>query len=164
MGPVWNGSCGNTTGAYVLSFHQKMSSECCKTRTTQWVYFWACLWMSPSAGGENKTDWPDLIKASSLAGDCDQLFAIFFLCWCPKKKSETTAYFCPSFTDAYTQCSKRTAHLILSSSSMSLQVRRPSLSRWQIISYPMLLMKSSVWNHNTHVQICRVKKDCWIFR
>lgn len=39
------------------------------------------------------------------------------------------------------------AHLIFKSSSMSLHVRRPSLSLWLIVSYPILLMKSTPWNH-----------------
>lgn len=113
--------------------------------------------------GENKTDSPDLVKAPSLAGNCNQFFAIFFLCW-RSKKDYTTAELSPSIMHACTQHFQITAHLILSSSSTSLQVRRPSLSRWQIISYPILLMKSSVWNHNTHfynVQICRVKIIGW---
>lgn len=38
-------------------------------------------------------------------------------------------------------------HLIFMSSSMSLHVRRPSLSLWIIVSYPMLLMKSVPCNN-----------------
>lgn len=155
---VKHGSCGNTSCTYVLSFHQKMSSECCRNKKRHQGYVFMCLWTSASADGDNKRHSPDLIKATSLAGDCDQLFAIFLLCRRSKKYIyENIAELRPSAAHACVQrC--RAAHLILSSSSTSLQVRRPSLSRWLIISYPMLLIKSSVWNHNSlfhNFHICR---------
>lgn len=45
------------------------------------------------------------------------------------------------------------AHLIFKSSSISLHVRRPSQSRWLIVSYPILLMKSSPWKHKHQAKI-----------
>lgn len=78
------GSCGKgTTCTYVLSFHPKMFSECCKNNYTPWLC--RCVFERQLVQMEIINDPPDLIKAPSLAGDCDQLFAIFLLCRRSKK-------------------------------------------------------------------------------